>query len=282
MALFDTSLLRSFVTVAQVSSFTRAAELLHSTQSTVSAHIRRLEQQAGCALFSRSTRSVALTSQGQTFLGFAETILRLNREAEARLRGRRYEGRLRLGVSEDFAATWLPRILRGFRASYPAGSLGIEIGIGATLFHMLEEQRLDVVVGGRCRPEEAGITLWTEPLVWAFAREGRPPQPLPVALFPEPCPYRQAALLALAGARTKWDIVCTSSSLAGVRAAAVSGIAVTPLPQSLIGTELRVLGPEDELPLLGSVEYLVRIRDGAQPEPVRTLVDIVRSSLAQA
>jgi hypothetical protein len=56
--MFDTDLLRSFVAVAENGGFTRAAKVLNSTQSTVSAQIQRLESDAGRPLFVRSTRSV--------------------------------------------------------------------------------------------------------------------------------------------------------------------------------------------------------------------------------
>jgi DNA-binding transcriptional LysR family regulator len=60
--MFDTGLLRTFVAVADCGGFTNAARLLNSTQSTVSAQIQRLEEEAGRVLFERTTRSVQLTS----------------------------------------------------------------------------------------------------------------------------------------------------------------------------------------------------------------------------
>jgi DNA-binding transcriptional LysR family regulator len=61
--LFDVTLLRSFQAVAQEASFTKAAERLNLTQSAVSSHVRRLEEQAAKSLFVRNTRSVALTGE---------------------------------------------------------------------------------------------------------------------------------------------------------------------------------------------------------------------------
>ena len=99
--MFDTDLTRSFVTVAENGGFTRAAKVLNSTQSTVSAQIQRLESDAGRPLFVRSTRSVRLTSAGEMLLGFAQTILRLNEDVRLRLSGARHAGRLRVGAGED-------------------------------------------------------------------------------------------------------------------------------------------------------------------------------------
>jgi DNA-binding transcriptional LysR family regulator len=92
--MFETELLRSFVAVAESGGFTNAAKLLNSTQSTVSAQIHRLEEEASHSLFMRSTRSVQLTSAGETLLGYARTILRLNEDARLRLSGARQAGRV--------------------------------------------------------------------------------------------------------------------------------------------------------------------------------------------
>ena len=145
--MFDTELLKSFVAVAESRGFTRAAARLHSTQSTVSAQIQRLENDAGHPLFVRSTRSVRLTPAGELLLGYARTILRLNEDARLHLSGARHVGRLRVGAAEDLAG-WLPKILRAFSRQYPEVCIDVEIGIGTSLFKMLETQELDLAVGG--------------------------------------------------------------------------------------------------------------------------------------
>jgi DNA-binding transcriptional LysR family regulator len=269
--MFDTELLRSFVAVAQNGGFTRAAKMLNSTQSTISAQIRRLEDVAGRALFVRSTRSVQLTSAGEMLLGYARTILCLNEDARLRLSGARHVGRLRVGAAEDLADTWLPEVLRCFGRQYPAVGVELEIGIGTALFKMLETRELDLVVGGRCDGQTQGRRLWKEPLVWAFSAEAEVPKVLPLAFFPEPCPYREAALRALARTPRRWHIACTSSSLAGVRAACMAGLAVTPLPKHAIKPGLRVLGKTDKLPILPEVEYVSQTNETDTRQIIETL-----------
>ena len=92
--MFDTALLRTFVAVAHSRGFTNAARLLHSMQSTVSAQVQRLEQEAGRSLFVRSTRSVEFTAAGETLLDYARTILRLDEDARLRLSGVRHAARV--------------------------------------------------------------------------------------------------------------------------------------------------------------------------------------------
>jgi DNA-binding transcriptional LysR family regulator len=196
---FETGLLRSFVAVAESGGFTNAARRLNSTQSTVSAQIQRLEDEVGRRLFLRSTRSVQLTSAGETLLGYARTILRLNEDACLRLSGARHAGRVRIGAQEDLTDRWLPKVLGCFFRQYPELEVELEIGTGVRLFEMVQTEELDLAIGGLCNGQAEGRRLWSEPLVWAFSEGVEVPNVLPLAFFPQPCPYREAALRALAG-----------------------------------------------------------------------------------
>jgi DNA-binding transcriptional LysR family regulator len=280
--MFETELLRSFVAVAELQGFTRAAEHLHLTQSTVSAQIRRLEAQAGRPLLRRSTRSVALTEAGETLLGYARSILRLNQDARARLSESSLAGRIRIGASEDVAGSGLPEVLRRFTARHPAVRIEVEVGIATSLFQALDGGRLDLILCSRCQGDGRGWTLWRESLAWAASEDATVlPDPIPLAFFPDPCPYREAALAVLAEMRRPWRIVYVSPSVAGVRAAALAGLAVTPLPLSAIGARLRVLGPEDGLPPLPEVEFVVCTAAEDPSEPARALAETLRQSAGQ-
>jgi DNA-binding transcriptional LysR family regulator len=280
--MFDTDLLRSFVTVAESGGFTKAAKLLNSTQSTVSAQIHRLEDEAGHLLFVRSTRSVQLTSAGETLLGYARTILRLNEDARLRLSGVHQAGRVRIGANEDLTDSWLPEVLHRFGSHHPEIEVELEIGIGPRLFEMVETQELDLAVGSFCKGRAEGRRLWSDPLVWAFSEGIEVPNELPLAFFPEPCPYREAAIRALAGSQKRWRIVSTSSSLAGVRVAAMAGLAVTPLPLQTIRPGLRILGTKDKMPRLPEIEYVLKARESDARPAVSALGNLVQEMAAKA
>lgn len=117
--MYDPVQLRTFLTVAQTLSFTQAAGRLGVRQSTVSQHVRRLEEATGRPLFVRDTHSVELTEDGEALLGFARTILEAHERAAAFFAGTRLRGRLRFGASEDFVLTRLPEFLEGFRHEHP-------------------------------------------------------------------------------------------------------------------------------------------------------------------
>lgn len=280
--MFDIWLLRSFVAVVESGGFTSAAKLLNSTQSTVSAQIRRLEEQSGHPLFVRSTRSVQLSSAGETLLGYARTILRLNEDARLRLSGARHAGRIRIGANEDLTDSWLPKVLHRFARQYPEIEVELEIGIGPRLFEMVETQELDLAMGSFCKSRTEGRSLWTDALVWAFSEDTEVPHELPLAFFPEPCPYREAAIRALAGCQKRWRIVSTSSSLAGIRVAAVAGLAVTPLPLQTIRPGIRVLSTKDKMPMLPEIEYVLKTRDSEARPAVSALGNMIQEMTVKA
>jgi DNA-binding transcriptional LysR family regulator len=254
---FDTVLLRSFVIVAQEGSFTRAAMRLHLTQSAVSAHLRRLEEQAGAPLVTRTTRSLALTPDGEVLLGYARAILALNRDARARLDHSSNEGVVRIGLSDDFAQPRVMQRLHAFGLRHPGLTVDLTVGIPGTLLHAMDRGELDFVIAGRCHDERPGHALWLEPLVWAAAPWLTIDRalPLPLAVFPEPCPYREAALAALAHAGIDYRIAVVCPSSGGVHAAVQAGLGVTPMPKSRLDGSLAAVADSAGLPTLPEVEF---------------------------
>ncbi|WP_018929783.1 LysR substrate-binding domain-containing protein [Pseudomonas umsongensis] len=255
--MFDALLLKTFVTVVDEEGFSRAAEKLHLTQSAVSGHVRRLEEQIGKPLLRRTTRSQRLTPDGERLVAYARTILALNRDAWAELTRTPFHGRLRIGVSEDFVESRLMRTFQDFAAQYPGMEIDVQVGIPGTLLALMKQGHLELVIGSLCETSDTGLLLWQEPLVWAWSAQPvtELPTPLPLALFPEPCPYREVALtqLARAGIAQRTAMLC--SSTAGLRAAALAGFAVAPMPVSQLGQGLAVLGAEQGLPDLPDAQF---------------------------
>ena len=98
--MMEFELLRSFVAVAECGGFHRAAEHLNLTQSTVSQQIRRLELETKKPLFRRTTRTVALTDDGEMLLGDARRLLQLEEAARRRLTAPPLSGTVRVAQSK--------------------------------------------------------------------------------------------------------------------------------------------------------------------------------------
>src|SRR5260221_9659570 len=275
--MMEFELLRSFVAVAECGGFRRAAEQLNLTQSTVSQQIKRLELETKKPLFRRTTRAVALTDDGEMLLGDARRLLQLEEAARRRLTAPLLSGTVRLGAVEEVAGGSLPPALGRFARSHPNVKLEVQIGLSSPLIEQLDAGRLDVVFAKRPPGTSRGRLVWREPMVWAAAEtfELVAGAALPLALYRERSVSREAALIALRESEWVWQIVCTSPSLTGVRAAALAGLAITPLPASAIVAGLRVLGVANGLPLLPDLEFAIFQRSGPDAPAVALTAGIV-------
>ena len=112
-------LLRYFLAVVEAGTFTRAAAACLITQPTLSAGIKRLEDELGAALFVRSNRRVHLTAAGARFLPRAKAILHEVNMASAEIAGTEAANVLRLGVLQTVPARLVADLLRGFADAHP-------------------------------------------------------------------------------------------------------------------------------------------------------------------
>ncbi len=267
----------AFATIAETSSFTAAAEKLGLRQSTISQQIKRLEDAIKRPLFARDTHSVTLTSDGEALLDYARGILDLNRRVERHFSDIDIRGRLRVGISEDFAASRLPQVLRDFVADHSGIDLELTVDISGPLYERLDSGALDVVFAKRLRGERRGQIAWSDELVWA----ARPDigidaaAPVPLVVFGAPSVTRTQAIEALEKAGRSWLVSCTSGSLFGLQAAAFAGLGVMPFARSLLPEGLAPLSARAGLPPLGRVEFVAiaaRRHDRAATALVERLV----------
>jgi DNA-binding transcriptional LysR family regulator len=278
-SVLDFELLRAFVAVAECGGFHRAAERLNLTQSTVSQQIKRLELETKRPLFRRTTRSVTLTDDGEMLLGDARRLLQLEEGARQRLGAPRLSGTVRLGAVEEIAGS-LPSALARFAALHRGVKLEVQIGVSMELIEQLNAGRLDVVFAGRPLGTTKGRLMWRESLVWAAADtfDLVPGAALPLALYRERSIIRDAALAALRDGEFIWEIVYTSPSLTGVRAAALAGLAITPLLESAVIAGLGVLDAEAGLPRLPDLEFAIYER----PRPDKAAAALAAALVALA
>ncbi|MGW4031449.1 LysR substrate-binding domain-containing protein [Streptomyces sp. NPDC004838] len=257
--MYDPAQLRTFLAVAQTLSFTQAARRLGVRQSTVSQHVRRLEEATGRQLFTRDTHSVDLTEDGEAMLGFARTILQAHERASAFFTGKRLRGRLRFGASEDFVLTRLPEILESFRTDHPDVDLELNVDLSGTLHKQLEAGRLDLVLAKRRTGDTHGELIWQDTLIWIGAPRLRvdPERPVPLILFPSPGITRARALEVLEAEGRAWRIACTSTSLNGLIAAARAGLGVMIHARGLIPPGLVPVPARAGLPELGGVDFVL-------------------------
>jgi len=137
--------MRSFVRVADLHSFTRAADALGVSRAVVSTHVAELERHLRCQLFHRTTRRVGLTSDGAEYLARCQRILAELEAADEALRGARLsvQGRLRVDVPVVFGRALLLPALPKFTARYP--DLQLEVQFNDRVIDLIAEE-VDLVV----------------------------------------------------------------------------------------------------------------------------------------
>src|SRR3954468_18035880 len=211
----DLDLLKAFVAVADNRSFTRAAAVLNRTQSAVSMQIKRLEDRLGAELLCRTRAQVDLTAVGEGLLGDARRMLVLNDEAVGRLHEHKVEGRVRLGVMDDYGAIVVPPLLASFMSAYPRIHVEMETGLTASMPDRLGES-FDLVIAMHPEGRGEGIFLRHEQAVWAAGSFHRAEtiDPLPVALSAPGCLFRKWAVDALDAAHRRWRLAFVSHSTA--------------------------------------------------------------------
>src|SRR5260370_6239597 len=160
---------RSVVAVAECGGFHRAADQLNPTQSTVSQQIKRLELETKRPLSRRTTRTVALTDDGEMLLGDARRLLQLEEGARRRLTSPPLSGTVRLGAVEEVAGGSLPPALGRFASSHPNVKLEVQIGVSSPLVQPLDAGKLDLVVAKRPLGTSTGRLVWRAPIPFVRA-----------------------------------------------------------------------------------------------------------------
>lgn len=276
--LYDPDLLITFLAVAETGSFSEAARRRGLRQSTVSQHVRRLEEATRRRLFDRDTHKVALTVDGQALTLLADEILAAHSRAERYFSHAELRGRVRFGASEDFALSpLLPRVLRAFASKYPAVDLEMTVGLAVDLYERMDQGALDLIFAKRRAGDERGRTVWREAMVWVAAADWRRDwdRPLPIVVYPPRSITREAILVALEGADIPWRVACACGSLSGLVGAVAGGLGVGAQSACLKADGVVALGPEAGLPALGETEFAVVPAVGRPNAPVEALAETI-------
>ena len=254
-SLFELDLLRALVMVADCGSFTTAATRLHSTQSTVSQKVRRLEELAGHRLLERGHRDVHPTDAGHTLLGYARRMLDLNEEMAQALAGAMVETAVRIGVPEDFVNPQTTRMLAAFSRRHPQVKLEISSGLSR------DRRRASTTASWTwCWSSSAATAAGGALPARADALDRQPAQQLPAAgpaaaghvSAARPVPRRDAPRRGSAGPALAHRL---HQLIAQWHPGAVAdGIGISLLPRRAVTREHRIIDGERGLPVVDNYE----------------------------
>ena len=265
--MLDIDLLQSFVAVVESRSFTRAAERVHRTQSTVSQQIRKLEHACGAELLRRTTASgqISLTEEGEVLLQYSRRILTLSREAEYVVAKKRSPRSIvRLGLPEDVKAGLLTDLLASFGGEFPDIRVDTVCGLTAEVEPLLRSGELDLALMKREVGSGPCLERWPEELVWVGTKNSAAradAEPVPLAVFPQGCLYRERAIHAMEVQSRPWRIAYTSASLTGILAAVSSGLAITLLARTAVPGNLSILNGSSGFPAVPATELALVVSE---------------------
>lgn len=262
----DTTALRSFVAVADTGGVTRAAGLLHLTQSAVSMQLKRLEESLGVALLDRSARTIGLTSEGEQLVGYARRMLAINDEIYGRLTATAFEGELKLGVPHDIVYPVVPDVLRKFARLYPGVRVHLISSFTRNLMDEFKRGEIDLMLTTEDSLGAGGTTLAQVPLVWVGAPDGRAWKGRPLRLaFEARCIFRSFVQRRLDEAEIRWEMVVESNSSRTIEATVSADLAVHAMLKGTEPAHLELIPHGGALPALRDINinmYQADVSDG--------------------
>jgi DNA-binding transcriptional LysR family regulator len=278
----STELLRTLITVVELRSFTRAAQVLNVTQPAVSAQMKRLQVLLGGDLFDKSAPGVTLTEKGHMVVRQARNMLSINdRILEFAAAGRTLD-RLRVGMPVDCCEESLHQALASFRQRYRSLNVHVQADFCETLMRDFHRGDYDVVYAHTDASRAAGARYaWKEELVWAaaspemFERSG----PIPMVTREASSSHRLGLAMLEQGGQP-YDIVYVGKTFRGVVAAVAAGEGVTCWSRRVLaGTTLAVCEVSSTLPRLPPLYGGIFLRDPGERSEAKELGDAIAAAV---
>jgi DNA-binding transcriptional LysR family regulator len=278
----DLDAVAAFVRIAELGSFTRAAEAMGTTQAAVSLKLQRLEERLGCRLVERTPRYVQLSAQGAAFLEHARELLDVHERALAVFAAGARQ-RLTIGISDHVAGPELPALIARMNAQDPQLLIEIRIGSSGDLLQSFDRRELDTVIVRLHDGRRDGELLIEEKFGW-FAAPGwqhRADEPLPIATLAEPCGVRVMAGQLLDAAGVPWIEIFVGGGVAAVAAAVMAGLGVAALAPRMLPFGAVDVGPKLGLPELPRLPVLLhsRVKNGRPRDALAALSAAFKSAV---
>ena len=273
--------LRAFVAVVDHGGFTVAGEMLGRTQSAISMQIRKLEDSVGRKILIRNRGDIQPPRDGELLLARARQMLSVHDDMMDELSGSAAEGRVRLGIPDDYAAVYLAPALSRFAQTNPRIELEIQCAESREITDWVDRGELAMGIVTHNPDNPGGVVVRSEEMVWVAATGHRPEEmrPLPLALFGEQCLFRPFVFRTLKEAGVESRIVATSTSLTGILSICRAGIAVSPMARGTVPEDMRIVGTDAGLPQMPPVDIMLRESPGGMTRAAKKLRDHLIATL---
>lgn len=280
----DVRQLRSFVTIYERGSLSRAAEHLACTQAAMSMRLKWLESEMGEALFLRQHHKLEPTFKGTEFYARALVVLAAYDEMISVTRSTLHRSKVKIGIPDDYALGFLPQALRAAKSASAQMEIEIVCDLSANLAAALNRQEVDLaIVTLASRPVQALATI-DVPLKWVKDPAYVPAAGRPIGLvaYPEGCLFRRAMIEALDETGTPWAVLAQSRNRAGIVSALRGKLGVSAMALGTVPHDLMELMENAWLPSLPSLPISILASDKALSSEGRQLAEALKAALEQA
>ncbi|MFT5707242.1 MAG: DNA-binding transcriptional LysR family regulator [Oceanospirillaceae bacterium] len=263
----DIIALRSFVLSEKLGSFTSAAKIMHCSQTALSLRMKKLEEQLGSNLFHRNYHSLKLTASGKLLLPDAVSILEQHDRMVDMLRKATQKEVIRLGLEEDQAGFFFNKLMDNQTHFSHEIEVEFVMRLSRDLIKLTDENKLDIAIVSAMSDQLSGETLATTNLEWVCSPNFsyQPEQPLPLALHPDGCLYREHIIKLLKTLGIPYHIVFSAQGSMSIQAAVIAGMGITVIAANNIPPELKVAPTQWKLPILGKKEISLIQADNLSP-----------------
>lgn len=274
MTNIPTDLLRTFITVVDLRSFTRASQTLGVTQPAVSTQIKRLQALIGAELLDKSAPGVTLTAKGEAIAAYARRMLAVNDQILELSSQSGAVGRFRIGLPSDHhESVLLPEIAR-FRADHPELRVQICVESSDVLLREFRSGEFDFVLAS---VDEAQTMLprwwWVEQTGWGGASAGVLPKdgPIPLVVLGEGSLTRRISVKALEESGQPYEIVYVGKSYRSLIAAVAAGLGVACWARRALKEQGLHVFEHTRLPALPDVNVGIYVREELENTALRNL-----------
>jgi len=267
-------LLRTFVAIADLGNFTKAAQELELTQPAISAQMKRLQQLMGGEIFRKSTTGFSVSDKGTMLEVYARRILALNDQIMAFAGAASEEWTIRLGIQSIFADRVLIAVIHDCTAAYGADRVQFACDSAPSFAKRLASGYVDLAF--IVAPRELKLNVlseWKEKFVWAgapgFVVDGDAPTPL---IMRAEGYLDRLALEAMDQKDVPYRILFSATDMTARTAAVLAGVGIMAVPERALPAQLAVV-EDPMLPRLPELRVGVFYRDGLDVSRIRKLAD---------
>jgi len=278
MTTLDVDAVKTFVTIADLQSFTRAADALGTTQGAISVKLKRLESQIGHRLIERTPRLVRLSAQGAVFLESARAFLAAHDRAVAGLSSVRR--RFSLGIATHVGAPELPTLLARLNAHDPALTIEVRLDDARDLLNAFDRGTIDAVIIFREDDRRDGDILGPDHFGW-FATPDfvhRAGEPFRLAASSPSCGILTNATRALDAAGLQWTETFLGCGAFAVAEAVSAGLAISVFSRRVVPPGTIEVSAKFGLPALPPSEIMLlsTLSDARSRAALKTLASAFR------